>query len=396
MASSLHIHDALALGEYEAAIPATDDGSAVTTTSTEEVHRLPLLLRLLSASRPLASLPDLQDLVQVAHEQEKEEEEKDNTLPNHDDDDDDDDEPDKWLDSIVQRLEDRAALYSVAEGLEVLAGHLAPHVCKKWSKLAPPPQCQNGVAYDTTALEQAARHTTTTTRRRRKLSETSLGASSTEEGNVLADYNRIHVYEDEDDEDMEDNEDTQANNMVVDDHSNKEPGDVSTTTSLSDAARRKRRKQSSSQLLSSPPPGASPPTVVLRRHSTATVVAAEREFAAEDSQQALATKSWTELALLVTQSLQQPIISGSSRSSPPTCLNTMDEASILAQSQSSSASQSTGLISTDTSATLAAMLHHTPVLRYDHVAVRWEIFCSGPRQRFRNFREKGRFVSFSP
>ena len=345
----MNIHDALALGEYEAAIPTQQQPPQTKedAKNVEEVHRLPLLLRLLSASRPLASLPDVKEWV-------KDDEEEDGSKHDNDaheeDDNDDDDEKDDWLDSIVQRLEDRAALYSAAEGLEVLAGYLAPHVCKKWSKLAPPHRTTDSggstavvVHYDTAALEQAARNVG----RRRKLSETSLGAFS-DEGNVLDDYNRIDAYDEDDDNEEGDDEPRED------------------TSTLSDVHRRKRRKQSSSQLLGRKSSGGSePPAMVIRRQSTATL--ADREFAAEDSQQALATKSWTELALLVSQSLQQPL-----RTSP-LCL-TVDEASILAQSQSST--QTRGLISADLSATLAALLHHTPVLRYDHVAVRRRVLQS--------------------
>jgi hypothetical protein len=96
---SLSLHDALALGQYEEALPAT-----AASPDIAEVHRLPVLLRLLSASRPLASLPDLKQIV-------TQDEEPTNTGP-----------VDDWLDDVVQRLEDRAALYSAAEEMEVLAG----------------------------------------------------------------------------------------------------------------------------------------------------------------------------------------------------------------------------------------------------------------------------------
>ena len=317
---ALTIHDALALGQYEEAAASSQED-----TNLPEAHRLPLLLRLLSASRPLASLPDLghEDVVK------KEESEHDHSQGNDDDTVTEEASPDGWLDQIVQRLEDRAALYSAAEGVEVLAGHLAPHVCRKWSKLSaiPRKQIQDGVGYDTSALEQAVRGDV----RRRKLSETSFTGLSSEEGNVLDQYDRMDVDQDEEEDDQE---------------------------PMDEAKRKKRRKQSSSQLLSGRTRvDALPP---IRRQSTNTTMA-EREFAAEDSQQALATKSWTELALLVAQSLQQPL------ESYPIAM-TVDEASILAQATSSSTTR--GLMSADLSATLASLLHHTPVLRYDQVAVR--------------------------
>lgn len=395
--STLTLHDALALGQYEDAAAAS---ASTGTTDVAEAHRLPLLLRLLSASRPRASLPDLaprqekdggdassakraeaddksgtgkgeaatgksdeDDTAASAEDTAKEDEEEES----RDSVDDDNDEKDAWLDRVVQRLEDRAALYAAAEGVEVLAGHLAPHVCRKWSKLpAMVPRKttrreDNAVVatvYDTTALAQAVGEGTassSTPPRRRKLSDTSLAGLSSEEGNVLADYNRMEVDGDEEGGEEVDNDDDQQQH-----------------TTLDDAQRKKRRKQSSSQLLSSQgrvsvdvlmPP--------LRRQSTnTTATLAEREFAAEDSQQALATKSWTELALLVTRSLQQPLANTTTDdNSPPSPIAlTVDEASILAQATSSSTTR--GLMSADLSATLASLLPYTPVLRYDHVAVR--------------------------
>eukprot|EP00977_Amphora_coffeiformis_P024774 scaffold17151_cov160-Amphora_coffeaeformis.AAC.2 len=374
----LTIHDALALGQYEQVGASASSSSRAEDTDLTEAHRLPLLLRLLSASRSLASLPDLGQHAHVVeteqknhhhHHQEEIDKIKDsdndkatdddddnndnNKDSNNDDDDDDDDDnetattagassSDAWLDQVVQRLEDRAALYSAAEGVEVLAGHLAPHVCRKWSKLSPVTRKQHSspsspstdggmvVVYDTTALEHATRGDL----RRRKLSETSLTGLSSEEGNVLDQYDRMDV-------DEEDDEDQAAEE------------------SMDQAKRKKRRKESSSQLLSGRT-SVDPLPPALRRQSTNATMA-DREFAAEDSQQALATKSWTELALLVVQSLQQPL------ESFPVAM-TVDEASILAQATSSSTTR--GLMSTDLSATLASLLHHTPVLRYDHVAVR--------------------------
>ena len=287
------------MGQYEDAVPDT-------AADVPEVHRLPLLLRLLSASRPLASLPDLKEMI----------EEDDDKKP-----DDNVALSDEWLDTVVQRLEDRAALYSAAEGTEVLAGHLAPYVCRKWSKLPALVRHKTTGIYDTTALEGAARPAPPP--RRRKMSETSLGALS-EEGNVLDDYNRIDPHDEDEEEDE-----------ALDQHD------------------RKRRKQSTSSFTSitQVPP--------IRRQSTATL--SDRDVAAEDSQQSLATKSWTELALLVAQSLQQPL--------SPNLALTVDEASILAQSTKSS-EDSSSMLSADLSATLCSLLHHTPVLRYHQVAVR--------------------------
>ena len=358
----LTIHDALALGQYEEVGRSPSSSSRTEDTDLTEAHRLPLLLRLLSASRSLASLPDLgytdaakTELKNNNHEEtniQNKERDSDNNTDDDDKDNENDDETatttevsssDAWLDQVVQRLEDRAALYSAAEGVEVLAGHLAPHVCRKWSKLSPVTRKSKSqqhstndlvTVYDTSTLEQAIRGNS----RRRKLSETSFTGLSSEEGNVLDQYDRMGVDEEDDEEAVEE--------------------------SMDQDKRKKRRIETSSQLLSGRT--SVEPLPALRRQSTNTTIS-EREFAAEDSQQALATKSWTELALLVVQSLQQPL-----ETSPISM--TVDEASILAQATSSSTTR--GLMSTDLSATLASLLHHTPVLRYDHVAVRTIcLFC---------------------
>lgn len=84
------------------------------TSSAPEMRRLPTLLRVLAAARPLSSVPAFGAL-------------ESNT----------DDHEDELLNEAVRRLESRAAIYSVAEGVEVTACHLAPAVCRKVSKLKP-------------------------------------------------------------------------------------------------------------------------------------------------------------------------------------------------------------------------------------------------------------------
>jgi hypothetical protein len=174
--------------------------------------------------------------------------------------------------------------------------------------------------------------------RRRKLSEVSLGASS-DEGNVLCDYNRQGDFGEEDEEP---------------DHGN-------TAFALDESQRGKRRKQSSTQLLERHV-GESP---ALRRQSSLPL--SDQELTAEDSQQALATKTWKELAALVTRSVHQPLPSLTSKAHAIAL--SVDEASILAQA-SSSTQRNTAMISVDLSATLSSLLHHTPVLRCDQIAVR--------------------------
>lgn len=110
MKSELLLHDGIALGQIEMGLPTQP------TPSAAEMRRLPTLLRVLAAARPLSSVPTFGEL-------------KDNVSTN--------DDEDKILNEAVRRLESRAAIYSVAEGVEVTSCHLAPSVCRKISKLKP-------------------------------------------------------------------------------------------------------------------------------------------------------------------------------------------------------------------------------------------------------------------
>ncbi len=84
------------------------------TPSASEMRRLPILLRILAAARPLSSVPAFGTTESKMN-----------------------DDEDEVLNEAVRRLEHRAAIYSVAEGVEVTAVHLAPAVCRKISKLKP-------------------------------------------------------------------------------------------------------------------------------------------------------------------------------------------------------------------------------------------------------------------
>jgi hypothetical protein len=90
----LSLHDSVALGEVELGLSATGP-------CKEEVQRLPILLRLLSRARPPTSTKDSG-------------------------------EDDQVIQQAVNLLEDRAAIYSEAEGMEVVACHLAPFCCRRF------------------------------------------------------------------------------------------------------------------------------------------------------------------------------------------------------------------------------------------------------------------------
>lgn len=130
----LQLHDCLALGEFEKGLDlssafSSDNDLDVTKTSNEqvgstdeEIHRLPLLLRLLHASRPLSSIPTFTDCGSEL-------------LRKHDDY--DANGEDQLIGEVVARLEERAAAYSAAEGVQVVACHLAPTVTKSVSRFPP-------------------------------------------------------------------------------------------------------------------------------------------------------------------------------------------------------------------------------------------------------------------
>jgi hypothetical protein len=150
-ALSLSLHDCLSLGEIELGLERrqsvrpnhkddTDEKKADIylswrkeeyLRSVEEVRRLPYLLQLLSSTRPLASV---QSFV-ASKSKSGGDSGKQISVGAADTSSSDDD--DDYLDRIVDRLEDVAATYSVAGGIDVVTNHLAPSVAKNLSRLPP-------------------------------------------------------------------------------------------------------------------------------------------------------------------------------------------------------------------------------------------------------------------
>jgi hypothetical protein len=115
----MSLHDSLALGYVELGLKSDEKTDQ---SEMEEMERLPVLLRLLSSSRPLSSVPTFST--------KKEDPSLSTTLT-----------PTPLIDEvateIVARLEEVAATYSVAEGVDVVACHLAPSLCRNLAKLSP-------------------------------------------------------------------------------------------------------------------------------------------------------------------------------------------------------------------------------------------------------------------
>ena len=159
------LHDCLSLGEVEMGL-----SSSRKTASIEEVHRLPILLRLLSSSRPLSMIPSFPPPTNF--------EEDEGCEPS-----------DKIIQDAVNRLEDRAALYSVAEGIEVVTSHLAPSVCSKISLLPTLKKDEGGTLYDIDELSVLAAHpfSSSSKRRTRKTSQHGETAALSENEEVSSD-----------------------------------------------------------------------------------------------------------------------------------------------------------------------------------------------------------------
>ncbi|KAG7348251.1 hypothetical protein IV203_016956 [Nitzschia inconspicua] len=162
---NLCLHDYLALGEIEAGLkkkPGKEEkmGEALKEASIHnhqeavlEIQRLPYMLRLLSNTRPLASISTgiFKDV--------------DNTQDN---------ECDALVDNVVDRLEDVAATYSVVEGVDVMTNHLARLVTKQISRLKPLSKRlvtvdgERVVEWDTAMLAEAARDPMLTSSKRKR------------------------------------------------------------------------------------------------------------------------------------------------------------------------------------------------------------------------------------
>ncbi|KAL3918168.1 MAG: hypothetical protein SGILL_004366 [Bacillariaceae sp.] len=155
---SLGLHDCLSLGEIELGLinqkrhsqDATSDDSASANhhRAKLEIQRLPYILRLLSSTRPLASI-SVMDLLEQRNNDSIQSDEDDQKPP-----------ADALLDGVVESLEDVAATYSIAEAVDVVANHLAPSLTKKISRLKPlqySVDSDGTLQWDTDALADVAK-----------------------------------------------------------------------------------------------------------------------------------------------------------------------------------------------------------------------------------------------
>jgi hypothetical protein len=271
----------------------------------EEIQRLPFFLRVLSLTRPLSSIGILGD-------EEKE---------------DGDDPPDPVVNQVVARLEHVAATYNVAEGVDVVTCHLAPSMSRKLSKLSPL-QKQNEV-WNTQALTAVAKHPTTSRSKRRRSSMIEKPISATNSAEYSEDG--IQGSSDQGSEQDDDVDEEEEAPQTLEDFPSK------------------KRKLGTSQ----------------RRDSLG------ENRAAEDSQEATVTKTLSELASLVASSLEplcKDVDDSQGGGSKGQKLSLTIDDSILSE-RGTDEGVGGAMAGSDLGSTVAAIMHHAPVLRSRHVAV---------------------------
>jgi hypothetical protein len=359
---ALSLHDSISLGEVELGL------SCEHRPSEEEMRRLPLLLRLLSSSRPLSSIPTFPlPPIEGGGGDGGANNGNDNEGTNDNDElvSSKSDTTDDVIQQAVNRLEDRAALYSAAEGVEVVACHLAPYVCRKISRLAPLQRTKvkattggSGSGAGATA-KTAGGGEFGTDELARLAANPVLASTSRSSSTATATAKRQKMSSEASDDLQTDNLDEDEDMADVN-----SGGDATATQN----ANNKRRRASSAA------------------HES--VLAAGNS---EDSQEATVTKTLSELALLVVQSLQSTATprkedndggggGGGEEGEEKSSLSLTIEDSILAeprqgQGSGSASAASIGsvgggaMVASDLGSMVVSLMHHAPVLRHRHVAV---------------------------
>jgi hypothetical protein len=149
--SSLSLHDCLSLGEIELGLSSTrrnDDEDDAKRKSIQEIQRLPLYLRILSLTRPLASISILGD---------DGDDEATLTTDTNNKNNKNNKREDALINRTVERLEHVVATYSVAEGVDVVTSYLAPNMSRRISQLPPLKRKSDGI-WETSELAAVARN----------------------------------------------------------------------------------------------------------------------------------------------------------------------------------------------------------------------------------------------
>ena len=378
---NMALHDWLSLGEIERGLNSCrrlltvgeNDGESEKrhdgddeddrVRSSEEFERLPYLLRILNQTRPLAGIPSSVGSQSSINPAVSPVVSSSSSVPAWDD-------KDPLVNRVVDRLEDVAATYSAAEGVDVVVNYLTPALCKKISRLPvpiPKQRRENDIAvdddnedmrrlempgyknyyyeneWDTSQLEDVAQDPLLQRGTKRKRL-----AKGDDDGGLVS-SSEVLASEDSDDD--------------------QEVGDISeesgTAAAVASCSISKR---------------------VRRRDSI--------EMAGEDSQESTVLKTLSEITSLVASSLrpvdtnhnesaegktqrdaevsgEQPTVSGRDIGST---LSLTIEDSILSETGGgtdenfSSGVKSTTLHGSDLGSTLASIMHYSPVLQSRHVA----------------------------
>jgi hypothetical protein len=348
----LSLHDYLALGEVEVGlvqheqltreerdVDGNDNDGIISIRNNHHaavlaIQRLPYMLRLLSSTRPLASISSVVGTTS--------EHDQDGTI-----------QRDILVDTVVDRLEDIAAMYSVAEGVDVMSNYLARSLTKKISRLKPLAKQietigSNGngnetvINWETALLAQVGQDPISHPTKRKRMLDTMEGSSviPPDESSLLS--------------------------------SESDDGDVSETDvgQGSSVPLKKRKKYSHHHHR--------------QRHSI--------EVASEDSQEATFVKTLSDLVSLVVSSLDRSDgkesvaqdgdddpPSGEGRSDADTLFALKLDDSILAEAGHGPDDGTSGggggggaMEGSDLGSTIADIMHYSPVLRSDHVA---SAFC---------------------
>lgn len=132
------LHDWLTLGELDVALEPEKGKDELVLDSqrrNDEIRRLPLFLRMLSASQPLSSIPSLTKKV---HESS------------------DEDTSDPLVDQVVSRLDHVASKFSAAEEVDGLTSFHVPTITRKISRLRPLTKNKRKLQWDTEDLALVA------------------------------------------------------------------------------------------------------------------------------------------------------------------------------------------------------------------------------------------------
>jgi hypothetical protein len=233
------------------------------------------------------------------------------------------DDRDPVVNQVVARLEHVVATYSVAEGVDVVTCHLAPSMSRKLSKLSPLQKLNE--VWNTQALTAVAKHPTTSRSKRRR-SSVGQPISATNAAEYAEDG--IQGSSDEgSEEDVDEEEEA--------------------TPTLEDITSKKRKL-----------------STLQRRDSLG------EGGHAEDSQEATVTKTLSELASLVASSLEplRKDVDDSQEGGSKGQLSLTIDDSILSE-RGTDEGVGGAMAGSDLGSTVAAIMHHAPVLRSRHVAV---------------------------